>query len=73
VTDHSIVEFKVWNYFSMKTDSVFGSAKCNIKELLQKHHGKRMFLYFVLVDVTKKLQFCNELRASKLIVMALEN
>uniref|UniRef100_H2YXT4 C2 domain-containing protein n=1 Tax=Ciona savignyi TaxID=51511 RepID=H2YXT4_CIOSA len=40
VTVESIVEFKVYNYSQVRTDTLIGSAKCDIKKLLKQKHGK---------------------------------
>jgi len=43
VTAQSIIEFKVYNYNSYKTDLMLGSASCKVFELLQQNGGKLEF------------------------------
>ncbi|CAK8695881.1 unnamed protein product [Clavelina lepadiformis] len=51
VTVRSIIEFKVFNYSSVKADTLLGSAKCDIQKLLQDNNGK-----LEKVDISLTLQ-----------------
>ncbi|XP_078491561.1 NEDD4-like E3 ubiquitin-protein ligase WWP1 [Ciona intestinalis] len=40
VNVQSIIEFKVYNYFSMRADTLIGAAKCDVQDILKKNDGK---------------------------------